>query len=527
MQHRRDLWFGLRGITMKKVKIFADKNLAIGKIQPTLYGSFIEHLGRAVYEGIYEPGHPTADEDGFRGDVIGLIKELNVPIVRYPGGNFLSGYDWRDGVGPRDKRPTRLDLAWFSTETNEFGTDEFMKWCKKTGITPMMAVNMGTGTVKDAAQLVEYCNHAGGTAISDARRANGAEEPYNVRYWCIGNEMDGPWQIGHLSADDYGKKALEAAKVMRWTNGEFKEENGRTWGMQPLKLIVSGSSNHEMKTFPEWDRVVLEHTYPQVDYLSMHRYYMYDREDRDPLEDFLGSADDMNEYIGTLRATIEYVRAKVRSAKRVHISFDEWNIWTVNAPRSEPLWKKAPHLLEDVYTFQDALVFAGLMNTLLNNCDVVHIGCLAQLVNVIAPIMTEKGGGVFRQTSFYPFRYLANYATGETMRTFSDPDLFGTKYGSAREINESVTHDGARRSVCVSVCNYAQEDREAEIELRSFGDLRAVEYVEMTDPDLFAVNGFGKEKVVPHEKALPDVKDGSRVILRLPAMSWSFLRFTY
>ncbi len=512
---------------MKKVKIFADANLAVGTVDPNLYGSFIEHLGRAVYEGIYEPGHPTADADGFRADVIGLIKELNVPIVRYPGGNFLSGYDWRDGIGPKETRPTRLDLAWFTTESNQFGTDEFMKWCKKSGVTPMMAVNMGTGTIKDAAQLVEYCNHAGGTAISEMRKANGAIEPYHVRYWCIGNEMDGPWQIGHLSADEYGKKALEAAKVMRWANGELKEDNGTTWGSEPLKLVVSGSSNHEMKTFPEWDRVVLEHTYRAVDYLSMHRYYMYDEDRERPLEDFLGSADDMHEYIGTLKATIEYVRAKVRSKKRLAISFDEWNIWSVTAPRREPLWKSAPHLLEDVYTFRDAIVFAGLMNTLLNNCDVVKLGCLAQLVNVIAPIMTEKGGGTFKQTTFYPFRAIASTARGETLRTFSDSDSFETMYGAARCINEAVNHDKTTRTVCASLCNYSQSAREVELELRSFGALKATSYVEMAESDLAATNGFDRpDAVVPHEKELPAVKDG-KVTLTLPAMSWSFVTFRY
>ncbi len=511
---------------MKKTKIFADANLTVGTIDPNLYGSFIEHLGRAVYEGIYEPGHKTADENGFRRDVLELVKELNVPIVRYPGGNFLSGYDWRDGVGPREKRPTRLDLAWFSTETNEFGTDEFMKWCRVAGVTPMMGVNMGTGTIKDAAQLVEYCNHEGGTDISEMRRANGAKEPYHVRYWCIGNEMDGPWQIGHLTAEEYGRKALEAAKVMRWANGELKEEDGTNWAERPLKLIVSGSSNHEIKTFPEWDRVVLEHTYEAVDYLSMHRYYMYDEDRDDPLMDFLGSADDMHEYIGTLRATIEYVRAKVRSKKKLYLSFDEWNIWTVTAPRHEPLWKQAPHLLEDVYTFRDAIVFAGLMNTLLNNCDIVKLGCLAQLVNVIAPIMTKKGGGVFRQTSFYPFRYLANNARGETLRTFSDSDVFGNMFGKARFINEAVTHDRANRRVCVSLCNYDEEAREVELELRSFGEPEAVEYVEMTSLDLDAVNGFGAEKVKPHRKELPEMEAG-RTFLTLPALSWSFLILQY
>ncbi len=512
---------------MKKTKIFADANLTVGTVDPNLYGSFIEHLGRAVYEGIYEPDHPTADEDGFRTDVIDLVRELHVPIVRYPGGNFLSGYDWRDGIGEKSKRPVRLDLAWFSTETNQFGTDEFMKWCKKADVTPMMAVNMGTGSIQDAARLVEYCNHEGGTEISEMRRSNGSKEPYHVRYWCIGNEMDGPWQIGHLTADEYGKKALEAAKVMRWANGELKEESGKNWSDEPLKLIVSGSSNHEMKTFPEWDRIVLEHTYRAVDYLSMHRYYMYDEDRERPLEDFLGSADDMSEYIGTLRATIEYVRAKVRSKKKLFISFDEWNIWTVTAPRTEPLWKTAPHLLEDVYTFQDALVFAGLMNTLLNNCDVVKLGCLAQLVNVIAPIMTQKGGGTFRQTSFYPFRYIAGTARGETLRTFSDSDTFENMYGTARYINEAINHDRARRTVCASLCNYAQEAREVELELRSFGELRAKSYVELSHPDLLATNGFDHpDDVVPHEKDLPAVRDG-KVTLTLPAMSWSFLIFEY
>ena len=510
---------------MKTVKIFADANLTIGPIDRHLFGSFIEHLGRAVYEGIYEPGHPAADKDGFRRDVIDLIRELNVPIVRYPGGNFLSGYDWRDGIGPQENRPVRLDLAWFSTETNRFGTDEFMKWCRAARVEPMMAVNMGTGNILDAARLVEYCNHPGGTTVSEMRRSNGADKPYGVTYWCIGNEMDGPWQIGHLSADSYGEKALEAAKVMRWSNGEMDGVPGPNG---KLKLIVSGSSNHEMPTFPEWDRKVLEHTYKAIDLLSMHRYYMYSASRKRPLEDFLGSADDMCEYIGTLKATIEYVRAKERSRKRVGISFDEWNIWTVNAPRSEPLWKQAPHLLEDVYTFQDALVFAGLMNTLLNNCDAVRMACLAQLVNVIAPVMTQKGGGTFRQTSFYPFCYLSNHARGETVRAISDTDTFENMFGSARCVNEAITHDRAGREVCVSLCNYAQDAREVALELRSFGALTAAEYVEMTCPDLFAVNSFEQpDRVIPHKKDVPAVRGGANVSLTLPPMSWSFLKFVY
>ena len=506
---------------MNRTKIFADANLTIGRISPKLYGSFIEHLGRAVYEGIYEPTHPTADENGFRRDVISLIQELHVPIVRYPGGNFVSGYNWRDGVGPKALRPTRLDLAWHTTEPNLFGTDEFMKWCQISGIEPMMAVNMGTGTIQDAAQLVEYCNHEGGTQISEWRKANGAITPYHVRYWCLGNEMDGDWQIGHLTAEEYGKKARAAARAMRWANGETGD---KLQTATPLKLIVSGSSNPDMDSYPEWDRVVLEHTYDQVDFLSMHRYYEYGGN----LEDFLASPTDMHDFIGTLRATIEYVRAKVRSKKQVKISFDEWNIWTQTAPRREPLWKEAPHLLEDIYTYRDALVFAGLMNTLLNNCDAVVLGCLAQLVNVIAPIMTQKGGGAFKQTTFYPFREIAGKAHGETVRTFSDSDSFASRYGQAKYINEAITHDRENRRVCVSLCNYSQSKREVELELRSFGALKAVRHVQMCESDLGAVNSFTQpERVTLKEMELPAVKGGSKAVIKLPALSWSFLEFIY
>ncbi len=522
---------------MSKVRIFADKNMKIGDIDKHIYASFLEHLGRAIYEGVYEPGHPTADDDGFRQDTIDLIKELNVPMVRYPGGNFLSGYDWRDGIGPKDKRPTRLDLAWFTTETNQFGTDEFMKWCKKTGIEPMMAVNMGTGTPLDAAHLVEYCNHEGGTALSELRKANGAEKPYDVKYWCIGNEMDGPWQICHMDADSYGKKALETAKMMRWTNGEIPERDRPK--DEKLKLIVCGSSAKESPTFPEWDRVVLEHTYEKVDMISMHRYYQWSENRKNAYEDYFGSADDMTDFINTIRATIAYVKAKKRTNHQVYISFDEWNIWTITRPREEPTWKKAPHILEDVYTFQDALVFAGLMNSLLNNCDIIKTACLAQLVNVIAPIMTEAGGGTLKQTSFYPLKYVANNGVGESIRTISNCDTFSSCPKQpedkkkqcpveARYVNESITHNPEKREVNIFVCNYDEKSRDVEFELRSFGDLKAVEYVEMTSNNLLATNTFDSPyTVLPYNKDLPAVKDGSLLNVTLPAMSWSYIKLKY
>ncbi len=507
---------------MAKTKIFADKNLKIGDIDPNIYGSFLEHLGRAVYEGVYEPGHPTADQDGFRGDVLALVRELGVPLVRYPGGNFVSGYDWKDGVGPKAERRVRPDLAWASVEPNEFGTDEFIKWCKKAGIQPMLAFNMGTGTPKDALEFFEYCNYPSGTYFSDWRRKNGAEAPYCVKYWCIGNEMDGEWQICNLTADDYGKKAGQTMRMIRKIDAKRAGEEGA------VKLVVCGSSSVEIPTYPEWDRIVLEHTYDEADFISMHRYYEYMPSRKNPLEDFLGSADDMAAFIETIRATIRYVRAKKRSKHDVYISFDEWNVWSQHAKRTAPNWVRAPHLIEDQYTMRDLLVFGGMLNTLLNHADIVKVACLAQLVNVIAPILTQKGGAAIRQTIFYPFRYASENGRGEAIRSISTSDTFDSAYGRARLINEAVTHDAANKEVCVFLVNYGQSAADIDLELRSFGALSCKEFVSIENNDLDIKNTFASpDAVVPEQREPVPVKDGCRAAVRVAPMSWNFLKFTY
>ncbi len=507
---------------MAKTKIFADKNLKIGDIDPNVYGSFLEHLGRAVYEGVYEPGHPTADQDGFRGDVLALVRELGVPLVRYPGGNFVSGYAWKDGVGPKAERRVRPDLAWTSVEPNEFGTDEFIKWCKKAGIQPMLAFNMGTGTPKDALEFFEYCNYPSGTYFSDWRRKNGAEAPYGVKYWCIGNEMDGEWQICNLTADDYGKKAGQTMRMIRKIDAKRAGEEGA------VKLVVCGSSSVEIPTYPEWDRIVLEHTYDEADFISMHRYYEYMPSRKNPLEDFLGSADDMAAFIETIRATIRYVRAKKRSKHDVYISFDEWNVWSQHAKRTAPNWVRAPHLIEDQYTMRDLLVFGGMLNTLLNHADIVKVACLAQLVNVIAPILTQKGGAAIRQTIFYPFRYASENGRGEAIRSISTSDTFDSAYGRARLINEAVTHDAANKEVCVFLVNYGQSAADIDLELRSFGALSCKEFVSIENNDLDIKNTFASpDAVVPEQREPVPVKDGCRAAVRVAPMSWNFLKFTY
>ncbi|HEY8390864.1 MAG TPA: alpha-N-arabinofuranosidase [Clostridia bacterium] len=491
---------------MKKAKIFADKNMQIGKVEPEMFGSFIEHLGRAVYEGIYEPGHYAADENGFRTDVIKLIKELGVPVVRYPGGNFVSGYNWKDGIGPKENRPRRLDYAWKSTETNQFGTDEFMKWCKKTEIQPMMAVNLGTGTPQDAGYLVEYCNHPGNTYYSELRKQNGSEKPYDVKYWCLGNEMDGPWQICHLDAVDYSKKALETAKIMKWVDDR-------------VKLVACGSSSVDLASYPDWDRVVLENLYDHADYLSIHQYYWNQGVDND----FYASYQRMDDFIKTAIATCDFVKAKKRSQKTIYLSFDEWNVWYLTQTKLEN-WTEAPHILEDVYTLQDAIVFGGLMNTLLNNCHRVKMACLAQLVNVIAPIATQKGKEAIKQTTFYPFKYVSQYGRGNALMTISECDKLDSKHGEFKTLSQSIIYDEKNNSIAIFISNYSEDTTQAEIELRSFGDLEVLEHVVLNGTDLKAVNDFNNpNRITPKNVETGNIKD-SKLAVQLPPLSWNMIR---
>lgn len=498
---------------MKSAKIVLDKDFTIGTVDPYLYGSFIEHLGRAVYTGIYEEGHPAADEQGFRKDVMALVEELKVSIVRYPGGNFVSGYNWTDGIGPKEKRPRRLDLAWKSVESNLVGIDEFVDWARKAHTEVMAAVNLGTGSPQDAGYMLEYCNHPSGTYWSDLRISNGRREPHGIKVWCLGNEMDGPWQICRLNAEDYGKKALETAKIMKWIDPD-------------IRLVACGSSTSFMPTFPEWDRVVLEHVYDHVDYISLHRYY----ENLGDAGDFLASFADMDRFIKTVAATADYVKAKNRSVKTMMLSFDEWNVWYQKKVKLRP-WESAPALLEDQYSLLDALVFGGLLCTLLNNADRVKAACLAQLVNVIAPIFTEAGGAAIRQTIYHPFKQVASWGRGSVLRPIVRCGLMESKiHGEVPVLQSAATYDEETETISLFVLNTDQEENTVlDLDFRSFGSVSCVAHEILDGPDLNAVNDFSRpDRVVPRPAGGKTVY-GSREATHsfiLPKLSWNMLRFS-
>lgn len=488
-----------------KTKVTIVKDFTKGKVDDKLFSSFIEHLGRAVYTGIYEPGHDTADEQGFRKDVIELVKDLRVGLVRYPGGNFLSGYNWKDGIGPRESRPVRLDRAWHTIETNQIGIDEFADWAKKV----MAAVNMGTGTPQDAADMVEYCNYPSGTAWSDLRIKNGHKEPHDIKYWCVGNEMDGPWQICHLDAVDYGKKARETIKLMKWTD-------------ERIKTIVCGSASTSMPTYPEWDRIVLEHTYDLADYISIHRYF----ENRGNDDDFLASFYDMEQFIKTSVATCDYVKALKRSKKEMMLSFDEWNIWYQSKMEPHP-WTQAPRILEDHYSLLDALAFSGMAITLLNHADRVKVACLAQLVNVIAPVFTEPGKGAYKQSIYFPFRDISVYGRGTVLMPIVRTENKMTEaYGEVPAAIFSTIYNEENDEVTVFALNTNKnESSETEIDLSSFGKTEMILRTELSGSDLNAKNSLESPDAVKTVAISPIQSENSIYAVTLKSVSWNVLRF--
>ena len=501
-------------------RVVAQAARSVAEMDRRLLGAFLEHLGRAIYTGVYEPGSKLADANGFRKDVLAEVKGLGVPIMRYPGGNFVSGYNWLDGVGPRDKRPTVLERAWNSLETNQFGTNDFIDWCKLVGTEPLLGFNLGTGTPEQAVAYVEYCNVDKGTKWSDLRREHGYQAPHNVKYWCLGNEMDGPWQMGHMTAREYGRKARDSARQIRVVD-------------PTTKLIACGSSNTILPTYLVWDREVLEECYDQVDGISLHNYY-----GNTPAltggdtSRYLAMNLDMERQIQEIAAVCDYVQGVQKSRKRLWLSFDEWNVWYrarggtfANGQR-----KFAPPLLEEVYNLEDALLVGGFVNTLVRQAERVRVGCLAQIVNVIAPLVTNPTS-VLRQSIYYPYAWSLKYARGRVLDLLVQSETYPIKGAGLRPdfarddavpyVDVAATLDPQSGQLALFMLNRdLQGERELVLDCRDFTPTRVLATETLTGADLKAANSFDQPTLVA-PRPLEAPRPGSTMTFKLPPRSYS------
>ncbi len=499
-----------------KAKVTAHRDFTVAPIDDRIYSAFLEHLGRAIYTGIYEPGHPTAHHNGMRGDVAALVRDLNIPYVRYPGGNFVSAYNWEDGVGPRDTRPVRLDLAWHTSDDNAVGVHEFIDWCDTVGTKPMLAINLGSRGLDEARNFVEYVNGPLGSYWGDLRQKNGHPAPFNVDMWCLGNEMDGPWQVGHKTADEYGRLANEVAKTLRAFD-------------KTLQLVVCGSSNSDMKSYPEWERIVLEHTYEVVDHISLHMYFANRAKHT---QNYLALNAKLDRYISTVEGTINLVKANKRSKRQVTISFDEWNVWYHSNTADRAIldgnagWPSAPRLLEDIYNFEDVLQVGCILNTFIRKANVVKIACIAQLVNVIAPIMTEPGGAAWRQTIYYPYYFASIFGRGEALNlAVTCPGYDADVADNVPYLDIAGTHDAAGQTVTFFAVNrHPVEALTPEIALHGFGDLVVRDHQVMTHPDLNAVNSLTAQTTVSPAKGKGAQVASGTLTLTLPPHSYTMIR---
>lgn len=488
-----------------------DTSNRIDKIDDRIYSSFIEHMGRAVYTGIYEPEHESADAFGFRQDVMELIRPLNLSCIRYPGGNFLSGYDWRDGIGPKEKRPVRPELAWFALETNHVGTDDFLQWCERLGTQAMLGVNLGTGTPQRACDLLEYVNGALPTRYADLRRSNGHAEPYGVKLWCLGNEMDGPWQICAKTAEEYSRIACETAKMMKWLD-------------PTIELVACGSSYRSMPTFGAWEKTVLSHCYPYIDYLSLHQYYQNNDGD---IPSFLARSVEMEGFIREVAELCRAEKARRNSERDVFLSFDEWNVWYHFQKEGimPEKWTFPRAIEEEIYDGADALLVGCMMNTLLRNADVVKIACLAQLVNTIAPIMTEPNGKTWVQTIYYPFLYASRYGRGTSLRISVESPTYACAVGDDIPYVDgaAVLSKSEDEIVLFLVNRNIENQQDCQIILLSPDSFSVLDYVSLCGFAADSVNTATHSPVFPKQNN--DYSCSEHMItVTLPKFSWNMVR---
>jgi alpha-N-arabinofuranosidase len=465
-----------------QARIKLDPDRVISEVHPHVFGNFVEHLGRCVYGGVYEEKSPLSDADGFRRDVMEATRGLGVTLLRWPGGNFASGYNWKDGIGPRDQRPARRDHAWGAMESNRFGTDDFLTYCERLKVEPYLCINAGLGSVEDARNWVEYTNESANTCWAQQRRKNGRDKPWDVKIWGLGNEIDGPWQLGHKNADDYAKFALEAAKAMRRADGS-------------IKLIASGSSNFGPGAdWVGWNRTVLERLKNEIDYISLHTY-VGNRTDN--FEQFLAFGRDLDDRIEVVKGQIRAVRVGNPDARPIQIAFDEWNVWYRTLVPGSTEYDIAKTGLEEKYNFEDALGMGVFLNAFFRHADVVKMANLAQLVNVIAPMFTNPQGLYF-QTIYFPIAEYAKQRGFQSLDVRVDSPQY--KPDKGRELgylDVSATYDPKAKQMFVNVLNRSEKtDITARIENAAGAPTGAVSVWELNHPDLKATHTFGKDAVV-------------------------------
>ena len=479
----------------KRTKVVVNPAFTVGRVNKRLYGTFLEHIHTIIYGCLYNPSHPQADERGFRKDVLDLLNDLGTTFIRYPGGNFVSGYHWKDGIGPKDKRIRKYDLAWEQEESNQVGIDEFCTLCRQLNIEPMLVVNLGTGTSEEAVEELEYCNYNGNTKWSAERRKNGYQSPHGVKLWGLGNEMDGIHQIEHKTPIEYARKAVETARMMKIMD-------------KSVELVLCGSCSPEidLETYPDWDRIVLEEAYEDIDYISLHRYYSYNPDtgmyamNTDTLENIAHLPIDIGDYIDTIMAASRFVQGKKRCRKPVYISFDEWGILSSKKFDREkyPQWTE---ICEDEgsSTALDAVLHGAFMITMLNKCDVVKVACESIVIGSM--IMADPEGKCFRQTTFYPFRDVAQLGKGIVLKQFSEgPMEDAGKYGELPAIQSAVIYNDEKKEIVVFAVNFSKKKEiPFEIFMQEFGEIECIEYRQLYEKEAFAGNTFRNPfRVVPH-----------------------------
>jgi alpha-N-arabinofuranosidase len=490
-------------------RITVDLDRQIGRVDRRVFGGFIEHLGRCIYGGIYDEGSPLADERGFRTDVLDALRPLRMPLLRWPGGNFVSGYHWIDGIGPQDERPRKSELAWLAEESNRFGTDEFIEYCRVLDTEPFLCLNMGTGTIDEAQSWVEYCNGTGNTYWANLRRQNGHEEPYNIKYWGLGNELYGGWQLGASSAEDYVKKGREFAKVMLLTDPS-------------IELISCGQNG-----WSDWDRVVIDGLAQFVNYHSIHIY--------------TGSADyyrnvfsphQAERAIRICSAFIEQTRYTQRISHPIGICYDEWNVWYRTRT---PADRKAG--IEEQYDLSDALAIATYLNIFIRECKSVPIANLAQMVNAIAPIFTSPDG-LFLQTIYHPLRLYAEHSQDialdptvvcETYALGSDDPTIQRQHriadlGPFKLLDVSATRDASGKAVTLGIVNRHETDAiTTSIQIGGSATIASAVAYEVNGDDTHVLNSFERPDAVVVQERQPTI-DGSSLEITLPAHSVTVVR---